>query len=59
MRPRISFFAFEATSVKILSLDQLKKRDWRISNRCYLCKEEEEQVTISSFIVRKLFFCGS
>ena len=39
---RISFFAWEATWVKILTLDQLKKRGWRILNRCYLCKEEEE-----------------
>ena len=39
---RISFFAWEATWAKILILDQLKKRGWRIPNRCYLCKEEEE-----------------
>ena len=39
---RISFFAWEATWAKILTLDQLKKRGWRIPNRCYLCKEEEE-----------------
>ena len=25
-----------------MTLDQLKKRGWRIPNRCYLCKEEEE-----------------
>ena len=40
--PRISFFAWEATWAKILTLHQLKKRGWRIPNRCYLCKEEEE-----------------
>ena len=40
--PRISLFAWEATWVKILTLDQLKKRGWRIPNRCYLCKEEKE-----------------
>ena len=39
---RISFFAWEAPWAKILTLDQLKKGGWRIPNRCYLCKEEEE-----------------
>ena len=39
---RISFFAWEATWAKILTLDQLKRRVWRIPNRCYLYKEEEE-----------------
>ena len=39
---RISFFTWEATWAKIFTLDQLKKRGWRIPNRCYLCKEEEE-----------------
>ena len=39
--PRISLFAWEATWAKILTLDQLKKRGWRIPNSCYLCKEEE------------------
>ena len=42
MPPRISFFAWEATWAKILTLDQLKKRGWRIPNRCYWCKEEKE-----------------
>ena len=39
---RISFFAWEATWVKILTLDQLKKRGWKMPNGCYMCKEEEE-----------------
>ena len=38
----LAFFAWEATWTKILTLDQLKKRGWRIPNRCYLCKEAEE-----------------
>ena len=38
---RISFFAWEAPCAKILTLDQLKMRGWKIPNKCYLYKEEE------------------
>ena len=39
---RASFFAWEATWVKILTQDQIKKRGRRMPSRCYLCKAEEE-----------------
>lgn len=39
---RVSFFAWEATWARILTLDYLKVRGWRIPNRCYMCKEDEE-----------------
>ena len=39
---RVSFFAWEATWVKILTLDQLKMRGQKMLNRYYMCKEEEE-----------------
>ncbi|RVW55322.1 hypothetical protein CK203_089055 [Vitis vinifera] len=39
---RVAFFVWEATWAKILTLDQLKKRGWKMPNRCYMCKEEEE-----------------
>ena len=42
MSLRICFFAWEVTWAKILTLDQLKKGEWRIPNRCYLCKIEDE-----------------
>ena len=60
---RVNFFAWEATCVKILTLDQLKKRGWKMPNRCYMCKEEEEtSVHIllhcpKAHILWQLFFC--
>ena len=42
MSLRICLFAWEVTWAKILTLDQLKKGEWRIPNRCYLCKIEDE-----------------
>ena len=39
--PNESFFAWEATQARILTLKQLKRKDWRISNRCCMCKEDE------------------
>ena len=35
---RVNFFTWEATWAKILTLDQLKKRGWKMRNRCYMCK---------------------
>ena len=50
---RVSFFVWEASWSRILSLDQLKRRGWNIPNRCYyLCKEEEETTN------HLLLFCG-
>ena len=60
---RVSFFAWEATWVKILTLDQLKKRGWKMPNRCYMCKEERgnecsysSSLPESSYIVAA-YFC--
>ena len=39
---RVSFFSWEANWARILTLDQLKRTGWRIPNKCYMCKEEEE-----------------
>ena len=39
---RVSFFAWEASWNKILTIDQLKRRGWNMPNRCYLCKVEQE-----------------
>ena len=39
---RVSFFTWEAVWERILTLDQLKRRDWCLPSRCYLCKGEEE-----------------
>ena len=39
---RASFFALGATWAKILAWDELRRRGWRMPNRCYVCKAEEE-----------------
>ena len=39
MPSRISFFALKAIYGWIITLDQLKRRGWKISNKCYQCKE--------------------
>ena len=38
----VFFFAREATWAKILTQDQLRRRGWKMPNRCYMCKAEEE-----------------
>ena len=40
--PKVSFFAWEATWAKVLTLDDLRRRGWCLANRCFLCQSEEE-----------------
>ena len=44
VQPRVSFFGWEATWGKALTLDQLQKRGWPLANRCYLCQRHEESI---------------
>ena len=44
MQPKISFFAWEATWGKALTLDKVQKRGWALANRCFLCLENEETI---------------
>ena len=44
VQPRVSFFGWEATWGKALTLDQLQKRGWPLVNRCYLCQRHEESI---------------
>ena len=39
---KVSFFAWEASWGKILTLDKLQRRGWQLPNRCFLCGYEEE-----------------
>ncbi|KAL6350788.1 hypothetical protein AAG906_031374 [Vitis piasezkii] len=41
---KVSFFAWEASWGKILTLDKLQRRGWQLPNRCFLCGYEEESV---------------
>ena len=40
----MSFFAWEASWGKVLTLDQIKKRGRALANRCFLCGKDEETI---------------
>ena len=42
--PRASFFAWEATWKKVLTLDCIQRRGFSLANRCYLCLSKEESI---------------
>ena len=42
--PKVSFFAWEATWGKVLTLDQLQRRGWSLVHRCSLCYAHEESI---------------
>ena len=44
VQPKISFFAWEASWGKVLTLDQVQKNDWTLTNRCFLCQDNEESI---------------
>ena len=52
MPTKASFLAWEASWGRVLTLDQLKRRGWLVTNRCFLCLMEEESVNHS------LLHCG-
>ena len=44
VQPKESFFGWEATWGKALTLDQLQKRGWPLANKCYLFQMHEESI---------------
>ena len=44
VQPKISFFAWEATWGKTLTLDMVQKRGRTLTNRCFMCLEKEETI---------------
>ena len=38
VQPKISFFTWEASWGRVLTLDRLQKRGWDLENRCFLCQ---------------------
>ena len=44
VQPKISFFAWEATWGKALTLDIVQKRGRALANRCFMCLEKEETI---------------
>ena len=51
MQPKVSFFAWEVSWGKVLTLDQIQKRGWTLANRCYFCQAHEESID------HLLFYC--
>ncbi|RVW69131.1 Cycloartenol synthase [Vitis vinifera] len=43
-RLKISFFAWEASWGRVLTLDRLQKRGWALANRCFLCQTCGESI---------------
>ncbi|RVW98496.1 hypothetical protein CK203_026866 [Vitis vinifera] len=43
-QPKISFFAWEASWGRVLTLDRLQKRGWVLANRCFLCQKCGESI---------------
>ena len=41
---KLVFFAWEAVWGKVLILDQLQRRGWSLTNRCFLCLRHEESI---------------
>ena len=44
VQPKISFFAWEATWGKALTLDMVQKKGRALANRCFMCLEKEETI---------------
>ena len=42
--PKVAFFAWEASWGKVLTLEQLQRRGYSLTNRCFLCLSEVETV---------------
>ena len=41
---KVSFFTWEACWEKVLTLDQVPRRGWILTNKCALCKRESESI---------------
>ena len=44
MQPELSFFAWEASWGKVLTLDRIQKRGWALANKCFFCQTFEESI---------------
>ena len=42
VQPKESFFAWEATWGKALTLDQIQRKGWSLANQCFLCHAHEK-----------------
>lgn len=54
--PKMSFFAWEATRVEVLTLDQLQRIKWSLANMCsFWLKEEESLWQESCYMTSSLY----
>ena len=51
-QPNISFFAWEATWGKALTLDLVQKRRWALANRYFMCLENEEHKPFATSLLK-------
>ena len=59
VQPKLSFFVWEASWGRVITLDRLQKRGWTLANRCFLCYTCEKSIDhLLSFIVKKQGKCG-
>ncbi|RVW80659.1 hypothetical protein CK203_044359 [Vitis vinifera] len=58
VQPKISFFAWEATWGKALTLDMVQKRGWVLANRCFMCLEKEENINHLLLHCSRTRVCG-
>ena len=62
VQPKISFFAWEVTWGKALTLDLVQKREWALANRYFMCHENEETIDhliihrVKTRVLSKMFF---
>jgi hypothetical protein len=56
---RDAFSMWSAALEKILTLDNLRKRHVVVINKCYMCKKDESQSIIYSFIARWPMLCSA
>ena len=42
MPPKVTFFSWEASWGKVLTLEQLQRREFSLANKCFLCLSEVE-----------------
>ena len=52
MPPKVTFFAWEATLGKALSLDQVKRKVFSLAKNCFLCQKKEEIADLT-YLLRK------
>ncbi|RVW32848.1 hypothetical protein CK203_107201 [Vitis vinifera] len=57
--PKVSFFTWEASWGKVLTLDQVKKRGQALANRCYFCQAEEESIDHHLLLHWKPYWVGT